>query len=127
MQAEVPQRQREAAAPSAQACARDGAAHLIARFITAHADERLTTGEIATACGLTARTMYRRFTRAYRITPMQFLKQQRLQRVRADLLAAVPGTTVTSAAFHRGITHLGRFAREYAVAFGETPSETLRR
>jgi len=96
-------------------------------YITTHADEPLSIGDIAMACGLSARTLHRSFIREHRTTPMQFLKRRRLERIRADLLAAVPGATVTRTAFHRGVTHLGRFAREYSAAFGESPSETLRR
>jgi AraC-like DNA-binding protein len=95
--------------------------------MNAHGDNPMSVGDIAAACGLSVRTLHRAFIREFQTSPVQFLKRRRLERIRADLLAAAPGTTVTRAAFERGIAHLGRFAREYFAAFGESPSDTLRR
>ncbi len=98
-----------------------------AEYVQTHADRPLSVAEIATAAGLHVRTLYRDFTRQYRLTPMQFVRQCRLARIRADLLTAGAGTTVTAVAMQHGVTHLGRFARDYARAFGEAPSATLQR
>jgi len=97
-----------------------------AGYISMNGHEPICVGDIATACGTSVRTLYRAFVREHGTTPMQFLRRWRLDRVRAALLAAEPGATVTRVAFEHGVTHLGRFAQEYAKTFGEPPSETLR-
>lgn len=106
---------------------RAGAVRQAATYVEAHAERAMLVEDIATACGLHVRTLYRSFTREYKLTPKRYLRQCRLERVRADLLTASRGTTVTTVAIRHGITHLGRFAKEYALAFGEPPSSTLRR
>lgn len=60
-------------------------------------------------------------------SPWDYLRRRRLLRARERLSAPDATTRVTRVAFDLGIWHLGRFAREYAAAFGETPVETLRR
>ena len=57
-----------------------------------------------------------------------YVKNRRLDRVRAELADAVPnsGVGVTDIATRWGFTHLGRFAAIYRARFGESPSETLR-
>ena len=102
-------------------------ARLAAAFLQANSDHRLSTGDVAAACRVSVRTLYRSFVREYGTTPLQFLRDSRLERIRAELLAAAPGATVTDTAFKWGITHLGRFSHEYARRFGEPPSATLRR
>jgi transcriptional regulator GlxA family with amidase domain len=59
-------------------------------------------------------------------SPTAHLRRVRLDRVRAELSAARPGTTVSDVAYRWGFTHLGRFAGAYAKRFGEPPSTTLR-
>jgi AraC-like DNA-binding protein len=102
------------------------AVHRVAGYISMNGHDSMCIGEIAKACGTSVRTLYRNFVREYGTTPMQYLKRWRLDQIRAELLSARPGTTVTQVAFNHGVTHLGRFAREYSSRFGESPSETLR-
>ena len=60
--------------------------------------------------------------------PIRFLTLRRMHLVRQALLSAVPSTsTVTRIATDRGFWELGRFAVAYLAAFGELPSETLKR
>lgn len=61
------------------------------------------------------------------MTPLAFVNEVRLQRVRAQLLRGDPATTtVAEAAYQWGFAHLGRFGQRYRARFGETPSQTLR-
>ena len=60
--------------------------------------------------------------------PIRFLTLRRMHLVRQALLSAVPSTsTVTRIATDHGFWELGRFAVAYRAAFGELPSETLKR
>lgn len=97
-------------------------------LIEAHAAEPLTVEDIAEAVGVGARALQDGFRRHLETTPMAYLRDVRLERVRAELIAGAPGsTTITDVAFRWGFVHLGRFSRAYRQRFGETPSETLRR
>ena len=83
--------------------------------------------ELAVACGMARRTLYKHFSRFLNRTPMEFLRELRLDRARQELLRARPGTSVTDVATRYGFTHLGRFATFYRARHGESPSATLRR
>ncbi|APR03957.1 AraC-type DNA-binding protein [Thauera chlorobenzoica] len=95
-------------------------------FICAHAAEALTLGDIAAAAGVSTRALAEGFRRTRQTTPMAFLREQRLLRVRAALEAAGPGSTVTDIALRWGFGNLGRFAADYRRRFGEAPAKTLR-
>jgi AraC-like DNA-binding protein len=92
-----------------------------------HCHEPLSTGDIAEAVGLSARSLQEGFQTHVGTTPMAYLRRTRLQQIRDELRASDPATTnVTRVALDWGMTHLGRFAQAYRVEFGEAPSETLR-
>jgi transcriptional regulator GlxA family with amidase domain len=90
-------------------------------------DEPLSVARLATAVGLSKRTLHRVVSREFGMPPIALSRRMRLREVHAALQAPTPATTVTGAAFRWGFTHLGRFAGEYARAFGERPSDTLQR
>ncbi|WP_055482643.1 AraC family transcriptional regulator [Sphaerimonospora mesophila] len=97
-------------------------------LIEAHAAEPLTVEDIAEAVGVGARALQEGFRRHLDTTPMAYLRDVRLDRVRAELTVdAVDATTVTDVAFRWGFAHLGRFSLAYRQRFGEPPSATLRR
>ncbi|WP_372349939.1 AraC family transcriptional regulator [Streptomyces sp. KL116D] len=82
---------------------------------------------LAAIAQVSLRTLQEAFRRNVGMSPMAYVSEVRLQRVRQQLRASVPGTvTVTDVAYEWGFAHLGRFARRYRVRFGETPSQTLR-
>jgi transcriptional regulator GlxA family with amidase domain len=61
------------------------------------------------------------------VSPMRYLREARLARVRQALISADGSASVTDIAMEWGFHHLGRFALEYRGQFGESPSETFRR
>ena len=99
-----------------------------AELIEEHACEPLTVEDIAEAVGLSVRAMQDGFRKFLGTTPTQYLRDVRLERVRAELVAADPAsTTVTDVAVRWGLLHPGRFSLQYRERFGESPSATLRR
>ena len=60
------------------------------------------------------------------VSPMQYVRQLRLERARNALRAAPSDVRVAEIALDCGFAHLGRFAMVYKAMFGESPSETLR-
>lgn len=87
---------------------------------------RLT--ELARELGLTLRSVETAFQSCTGMSPATYLRCERLNRVREDLIEHGPSdATVTELAMRRGFTELGRFAVEYRRVFGEKPSQTLQR
>ncbi|SCF07245.1 transcriptional regulator, AraC family [Micromonospora coriariae] len=95
-------------------------------LIADHHDEALTVGDVAEALRVSVRTLQDCFRRELRTTPTAYLRACRLDAVHRALRAAGPGTSVTTVALQHGFVHLGRFAGDYRVRFGESPSTTLR-
>jgi AraC-like DNA-binding protein len=66
------------------------------------------------------------FRRHLNTTPMAYLQQVRLERARAELLAADPRQeTVTALALRWGFSSPSRFSALYRRAYGTVPSKTL--
>ncbi|MEU1180147.1 AraC family transcriptional regulator [Streptomyces sp. NPDC005820] len=96
-------------------------------IIECHAAEPLTVEDVAEAVGVSVRALQEGFRRHVGTTPVSYLREVRLDRVRAELKAAAPGlVTVTDVAYRWGFFHPGRFAIAYRERFGEHPSQTLR-
>ncbi|HKY82583.1 MAG TPA: AraC family transcriptional regulator [Sphingobium sp.] len=98
-----------------------------AKWITDNAADPMTPEDIASACGLSVRALQDGFRRFHNQTPLEFLRNVRLEKARAALIKADCTTgSVTTIAFESGFQHLGRFASLYKDRYGESPSETLR-
>lgn len=98
------------------------------QFMRERIESVLTLGEVARVCAVSARTLQAAFHAEYGQGPMQWLRDQRLQAVRDELIAASGARpAVGQIALRFGFTHLGEFSRSYRRRFGETARETLRR
>lgn len=90
-------------------------------------DQPLTASDLASAVGVSVRALQEGFRRYVGLSPMSYLREVRLARVHADLVAAPPGSvTVTEVALRWGFPHLGRFAAAYQEKYGVLPSRELR-
>jgi transcriptional regulator GlxA family with amidase domain len=86
-----------------------------------------TVADLAGIAGVSVRSLQENFRRHVGMPPMTYLRQLRLARVHEHLREADPAAhTVTQIAYRYGFVHLGRFAAEYRIRYGVTPSETLR-
>lgn len=93
-----------------------------------HAFEELTVPDIAECLGVSVRTLQTALRAETGATPSELLRSIRLDRARELLLEASPREqSVTAIAELCGFTHQGRFSALYLKAFGELPSESLRR
>jgi len=99
----------------------------VEEFIRLHAAEVPDMAAMVRVAGVSARTLFKGFRDFRGIGPAAFLKQVRLDRLHADLLAADPATTVTDLAATWGFHHPGNLARDYKIRFGESPSQTVKR
>jgi AraC-like DNA-binding protein len=96
-------------------------------FIQAHAADPLRLSELAQRLGVGLRALQLGFRREMGCSPRQYLTRCRLELARTQLLARGAEMTVTQVAFACGFTDLAVFSRKYREAYGELPSETLRR
>lgn len=98
------------------------------QWIDAHLEQSVCVADIARAVSLSSRHLTTTFHRHVGMSPAQYLKKRRLERLR-DVLTNPPSGTLTirSAAKLVGSPHLGRMAADYARQYGEPPSHTLAR
>lgn len=95
-------------------------------YLVANAHLPIRTEDVAAAAGMSLRSLQTAFRREFDVTPADYLRGVRFDRVRDDLQEADPGrTTVGDVARRWGFGHLGRFAAGYSSRFGEYPSATL--
>ncbi|WP_049557843.1 AraC family transcriptional regulator [Nonomuraea sp. SBT364] len=96
-------------------------------FMDEHAHLPITTGDVARAVAVSVRSLQEGFRAHLGLTPMAHLRDVRLARVHAELLAGDPARcTVTTVAARWGFLHQGRFAAAYRDRYGRAPSVTLR-
>ena len=96
-------------------------------FVDQHDRDCLSVEELATAAGVSERTLRDAFLGYFGVPPVQYLNRRTLHQVRKALKTADPSVaTVTEIATKFGVWQFGRMARDYRRLFGELPSETLR-
>lgn len=105
------------------------AAPACVKRVEAHIEQNwhrpVTMEELVRTGGVSERSLYKSFQQSRGYTPMQFLKQVRLDRARDLLRSDRDGRSVAGIAFAAGFLSTNHFAREYHRAFGELPSRTL--
>ncbi|WP_186399971.1 AraC family transcriptional regulator [Stappia sp. P2PMeth1] len=102
--------------------ARPRAIRLALDYIHANLAEPITLADIARAAGINVRTLQKGFQRVFGLSPMQVLRNARLDTAHYQLIAHRDAPSVTEAAFSCGFSHLGRFSRDYKQRFGHSPS-----
>jgi AraC-like DNA-binding protein len=99
---------------------------LVEEYIEANWKTPLSIETLAAVTGGSARSIFKGFKEARGVSPMAFVKSVRLTHARRMLLALGDAASVIDVAFQCGFLNAGHFARDYRMAFGELPSETLR-
>ena len=84
--------------------------------------------ELSETSGVSIRSLSRKFQERFGMSPMSFVKQRRLEKVRGELRTRAPEeVTVKHIALQYGFHHLSQFAKDYRDMFGESPSTTLQK
>lgn len=84
--------------------------------------------DVCRKVGVSQRTLQYCFVELLQMTPVAFLRTLRLNRARSELgRPATTGVSVTEVATRHGFWHLGNFARDFRLHFGEAPSVVLAR
>ena len=106
----------------------------VCRSARAYLEDRLmddslpTIVDICRYVGVAERTLQYAFRAYADMSPLAYLRLCRLNRARAGLSRpSAMEITVTEVATRFGFFHLGKFARDYRLHFGESPSQALAR
>jgi AraC family ethanolamine operon transcriptional activator len=96
------------------------------RYMREHIDETITLLDLSRACEMRSRSLINAFEAIVGCSPMDYLKRLRLTAVHSSLAQSdARSTKVIDVAMEWGFWHMGHFARDYRVMFGEAPSQTL--
>jgi AraC-like DNA-binding protein len=96
-------------------------------YMRANVGEPLRIRDVADACCVTPRTLENGFRDFKGTTPIAYLRWLRLEAVRRELLAIGSDVRISEIARRWGFVDMGRFAERYRRAYGELPSETVRK
>ena len=96
-------------------------------FMKQRLTDAITLADLVRSSGVSARTLQSNFMRFRQVSPMQHLRNLRLDLARDRLAEQGRGSLISDIAMDCGFGHLGRFSIAYRQRFGETPSETMRR
>jgi AraC-like DNA-binding protein len=99
----------------------------VMEYINAELTSPLGLADLIVVSGVAGRTLFKHFKDAYGVSPMQYLRSVRLEKVREALLCATHADSVSAIALGWGFSHLGRFSFDYRQRYGESPSQTLAR
>lgn len=95
------------------------------RYMREHLDTRITLLDLSIACGMRSRSLINAFEAITGFGPMDYLKRLRLSGVRRALQRAEKSQIkIIDIATDWGFWHMGHFARDYRMMFGESPSQT---
>lgn len=99
------------------------------QYVDEHLAEPITMDDLSRHACASVRAIQMGFREDLGTTPITYIRNRRLDKVRAALMDAIPadGLTVAGVAQRWGFANPGTFAVRYRERFGETPSETLRR
>ncbi len=92
----------------------------IAAYIQGHLDDRLTLTVLARVAGLSPTHFQKRFTKQYGLSPAEYIRAQRAERLRAGLR---DGSSVTDSMLDAGYGSTSRLYEHGAAALGMTPRE----
>ena len=99
----------------------------VLRAMRAAPAKTATLKDLARTAGVSTRTLQRQFQTFLGQTPVEALRNIRLEHARLGLLRGEKCISVADIATRCGLPHLGRFSIEYRRRYGEKPSQTLDR
>lgn len=99
----------------------------VCEYILGHLDSPITLTDLERISGFSARGLQLAFQKRFNCTPMQWVRNARLDHVHRKLLSAQQGETVTSIMLACGLDLPNWYSTAYKARFGELPSSTLRR
>jgi len=96
-------------------------------YIDARLSDPLSIVEICTMIRVCPRSLSNAFANVLGTSPKSYVLTARLMKVHREISDRRECSSIESVAMRWGFAHMGRFARYYREAFGQYPSETLRK
>jgi len=96
-------------------------------YIEENLCDYISLATLAEFVGVSARTLQNGFRQFEGISPAEYIRGRRLQRLHQALLAADPALRITDIMLEQGITSFGRYAHYYQERYRCLPSETLKK
>jgi AraC family ethanolamine operon transcriptional activator len=113
--------------PGASFGGRFQAVRICEAYMREHIDESISLHDLSELSGFRPRSLINAFEAFSGLSPMAYLKAQRLNGVRRTLEATSRyQARIIDVAMDWGFEHMGHFAAAYRAMFGERPSETAR-
>lgn len=100
---------------------------LARKFIEDNAHQDIRLADIVRASGVHKLKLFEGFNRHLNISPVAWLRQYRMMRIREEIINDSSRKNVSEIAMYWGMTHLSRFSGEYKALFGESPKKTAER
>ncbi len=95
-------------------------------YIEENITEFISLANVAEFVGVSARTLQNGFRQFEGISPAEYIRGRRLQRLHQALMLAAPTSKITDIMLEQGITSFGRYAHYYQQRYHCLPSETLK-
>jgi transcriptional regulator GlxA family with amidase domain len=95
-------------------------------YVNEFPGSQFSIGDLASIAGVSARQLQNLFHERFDMSPSAYVRNVRLDGVRATLREVDGTTRIGEVALGWGFNHMGRFAKQYEQKFGESPSRTLR-
>lgn len=92
----------------------------VRQFIEEHLTEDIGIDQLLAIAKVSERSLYSLFERNVGLSPRDYVRQRKLERVHAHLQRG-NARNVTEVALDHGFVHLGRFSEAYRKRFGELP------
>lgn len=96
------------------------------QYIFDHLQQPISLSILSQHCEVSIRTLQKGFGHYLQLTPVEYMREQRLERVHFSLQHAQAKETVTDILLRHGIQSLGHFSTLYKKRYGCLPSYTLK-
>jgi len=101
---------------------RDLALKKASTYIKENLYDHITISDLCRESGVSERTLEYAFRETYQVSPKEYVKSLKLNKVRSDLIKGVDGM-ISSITAKFGFWHMGQFAADFKKRFGALPSE----
>lgn len=99
----------------------------VLQWIRANCKRPITLSELEQRSGYSQRSLRNAFQDRFGCAPNEWIRRERMESARRQLLDALPGESVSSIAEEHGYSHVSQFSRDFRGIFGQQPSQVMRR
>ncbi|MFW1839635.1 AraC family transcriptional regulator [Acinetobacter gyllenbergii] len=97
------------------------------QYIQEHVQQAISLSDLGQYCEVSIRTLQKGFSQYLQQSPVEYIREQRLERVHWALQHAQADETVTDILLDHGIQSFGHFSSLYKKRYGCLPSYTLKK